>query len=67
MNCNKSSFPCSSNIYFLSITVVLKVTVPQQSCQEAPKACLSSEHVWKADIPAWLQELIGQTRHILEV
>lgn len=66
MNCNKSSFPCSSNIFF-SITVALKVTVPQQSCQEAQKAYLSSEHVWKADIPAWLEEIMGQTRSILEV
>lgn len=44
MNCNKSSILCSSNIYFLSITVVWKATVAQQSCQEAPKAHLDSEN-----------------------
>lgn len=43
MNCNKSSFPCSSTIYFLSFTVVWKATVAQQYCQEAPKAHLDSE------------------------
>lgn len=43
MNCSKSSFPCPSNIYFLSITVVWKATVAQQSCQEAPKAHLDCE------------------------
>lgn len=43
MNHSKSSFLCSSNIYFLSITVVWKATVAQQSCQEAPKAHLASE------------------------
>lgn len=49
-------------IYFLSITVVFKLAVPQ-SCQEAPNPVCPLNMSEKQDIPAGLQEIIGHWQY----